>query len=358
MHLVLSGYYGFDNIGDEAILFSIIESLRRLDSQIHLTVLSNNPEFTKATYRVHSVNRWNWKEIHTVLKTADGLISGGGSLLQDATSLKSIPYYTGIMQTAMMLKIPVFIYAQGIGPIHKSLSKFIVRTTLNKVAGITVRDKGSLQLLKDIGVNKEIRIVPDPVLSLDGASFSNDWLRQQRLPGLIVTVSVRDWVSKINYKRLIAQALDKIAKDGNSIVFIPMHGEQDVKASKSVAALMKEKSTIAPGNLSMGEKISIIGESDILIGMRLHALIFAAITATPFIALSYDPKVDSFASMVDQPVAGHVNETGWDSDSLTELTFASIANIDYQSALLSEKIKPLKDHAMETAKLALDVFKG
>lgn len=356
MHVVLSGYYGFDNIGDEAILFSIIESLRRLDPHIHLTVLSNNPEFTKKTYNVEAINRWDWKEIRTVLKTADGLISGGGSLLQDATGLKSIPYYTGIMRMAMMQKKPVFIYAQGMGPIDKSISKFIVRTTLNKVAGITVRDAASRELLREIGVKKEIRVVPDPVLSLDGSSFTNDWLKKQNLTGPIVTVSVRDWASEINFKQFIAQALDKIARQGNSIVFIPMHGEYDVKASESVAALMKEKSIIAPGNLSIGEKISIIGESDLLIGMRLHALIFSAITATPFIALSYDPKIDAFASIANQPVAGHVNQTGWDADSLSTLALDSLADLDHLAALLSEKVKPLKDEAMATAKLALNVF--
>lgn len=357
MHVVLSGYYGFDNVGDEAILFSIIESLRRLDTHIDLTVLSNNPESTKMTYNVEAVNRWNLQEIRAVLKTADGLISGGGSLLQDATGLKSIPYYTGIMRMAMMLKRPVFIYAQGMGPIHKSISKFIVRTTLNKVSGITVRDEASHQLLREIGIRKEIRVVPDPVLSLDGSAFTCDWLRKQNLNGPIVIVSVRDWVSEIPFKHFIAQALDKIAKQGNSIVFIPMHGEHDVKASESVATLMKEKSIIAPGNLTIGEKISIIGESDLLIGMRLHALIFSAITTTPFIALSYDPKIDSFASIAEQPVAGHVNKTGWDSDSLSELAFAALADLENQSALLSEKIKPMKDEAMATAKLAFEVFK-
>lgn len=358
MHLVLSGYYGFDNIGDEAILYSIIESLRRLDSDIQLTVLSNNPEYTRKTYNVDAVNRWNWKEIHTALKSADGLISGGGSLLQDATSMKSIPYYTGIMQTAMMLKLPVFIYAQGIGPIHKSLSRVFVRSTLNKAAGITVRDKGSKRLLQEIGVKKDIHIVPDPVLCLDGSVFTNDWLKKQDLSGLIITVSLRDWISKYNFKTLIAEALDKIAEKGNSIVFVPMHGEQDVKTSESVAALMKEKSIVAPGDLSMGEKISIIGESDLLIGMRLHALIFSAITATPFVALSYDPKVDSFASIVDQPIAGHVSKPGWNADTLTDLVFSLIADLENQSAMLSEKIKPLKAEAIETARLALDVFKG
>lgn len=93
MHIVLSGYYGFNNIGDEAILYSIIQSLRRLEPEIDITVLSNNPEVTESLYQTKAVNRWNPAEILLALKQADGLISGGGSLFQDETGFKSVAYY-------------------------------------------------------------------------------------------------------------------------------------------------------------------------------------------------------------------------------------------------------------------------
>lgn len=356
MHIVISGYYGFDNVGDEAILFSIIKNLRYLDSKINITVLTNDPESTKAMYGVNAVNRWKLKEISNVLKTADGLISGGGSLLQDTTGLKSIPYYTGIMRIAMMHGVPVFVYAQGMGPIHKSFNKWLVSSTLNKATGITVRDESSRQLLIDIGVNKEIIVVPDPVIGLDGSLFSTTWLRQQHISKPIVAVSVRDWPSEINFKERIARALDRLARRNYSIVFVPMHGVHDYKTSMETAALMKNRSFIAPGNISIGEKISIIGQANLLIGMRLHALIFSAITATPFIALSYDPKIDAFASIAEQPVAGHVCEDGWDDKSLTELALSQLADEKRQAAFLKEKIGPMKKSALKTTELAMKMF--
>ena len=98
MRVVLSGYFGFDNVGDEAILFSIIRALRKLEPSVDITVLSNNPAETAATYGVETVNRWNIGEVRAALKSADGLISGGGSLMQDATSWKSIPYYSAVIK--------------------------------------------------------------------------------------------------------------------------------------------------------------------------------------------------------------------------------------------------------------------
>ena len=167
MHIVLSGYYGFDNVGDEAILLSIITALRKSQPDVVLTVLSNNPEKTAKTYDVQAVNRWQLKEISRVLKKADGFISGGGSLLQDQTGMKTIPYYCIIMRIAKFHKTPVFVYAQGMGPINHPLSRMITKSTLNKVAKITLRDEASKKLLEEIGVKGAMKLVPDPVMGLD-----------------------------------------------------------------------------------------------------------------------------------------------------------------------------------------------
>ena len=176
MRVVLSGYFGFDNVGDEAILFAIIRALRKLEPTIEITVLSNNPAETAATYGVNSVNRWNIGEVRSAMKSADGLISGGGSLMQDATSGKTIPYYAGVIKLAQMAKVPVFIYSQGIGPINGALGKWLVKSVFNKCAGITVRDEGSFELLREIGVRPPVTVVPDPVVGLGGNEFKSAWL--------------------------------------------------------------------------------------------------------------------------------------------------------------------------------------
>lgn len=357
MHVVLSGYYGFDNVGDDAILLSIIQSLKKWQSDIEITVLSNNPAATEQTYGVKAVNRWKMKEIRQLLKTADGLISGGGSLMQDQTGMKTIPYYAGVIQIAKWLKKPVFVYAQGMGPINHPLSKFIVRKVFNKVEQITVRDKASQALLTEIGVRKEATIVPDPVMGLNGSDFRCDWLEKVALaPKSYIAVSVRDWPSTVAYKEKIAHSLDELARQGEQIVFLPMHGEHDFVTSQEVAGLMKETSLTAPAELSIEEKIAVIGQSQLLIGMRLHSLIFSAIYATPFIAISYDPKIDAFADIVDQPVVGHVEIDNWNGVTLFEQAVAILESYTMVQENMRQAVLPLQTEATATAKLALEAF--
>lgn len=126
--LVISGYYGFRNSGDEAVLKSILTALEEESQRSNITiepiVLSGDPESTTAMYGVRSVHRMKLKEVREALKESDGLISGGGSLLQDATGLKSIPYYLGVIKLAQWLKKPTFIYAQGLA---LCIVKFLIR---------------------------------------------------------------------------------------------------------------------------------------------------------------------------------------------------------------------------------------
>lgn len=371
MHVVLSGYYGFDNVGDDAILYAIIQALQKCQKDVEITVLSNNPEATKKTYGVNAVNRWKMKEVSRAIKESDGLISGGGSLLQDQTSMKTIPYYAGIMRIANWHKKPVFIYAQGMGPINSSFSKMITHSTLNKVANITVRDEDSKKLLEEIGVQKPITIVPDPVIGLDQDAFSSSWLADKPFKDRYIAVSVRDWPSGIDYKRKIAAALDKLIAAGENIVFVPMHGAHDENASAEVVQLMHESSVIAPGNLSIEEKIAVIGQSKLLIGMRLHSLIFSSIYYTPFIAISYDPKIDAFADIMKQPIVGHVEKDNWDGEQLYGMA-AEMLGVDEnergdafgnapgnarKNGTLRNIVENMKSESLETARMALECFR-
>ncbi len=356
MRVVLSGYYGFDNVGDEAILSAMIQALRKHHSEIDITVLSNNPTSTRTTHQVHAVNRWKVHEVYSAIKRADGLISGGGSLLQDETGIKSIPYYTGVIGLAACLRKPVFVYAQGMGPFRKTYNQWIVKQALQRVSGITVRDDRSKQLLKRIGIKQDIQVVPDPVIGMEVVQLESNWLDGKKLFGKVVAVSVRDWVTNTQFKEKIARALDLTKQSGMHIMFIPMHGKQDYDTSKEVANMMKEESIIAPYNTPIEEKISLIHHADLLVGMRLHALIFAAIGSTPFIALSYDPKVDAFAKIANQPLAGHVAADNWTVTSLFQLIRQMSDNIEESSEKLIKSIRPLRKKAKETAAFALSTF--
>lgn len=356
MRVLISGYYGFHNIGDEAILKSIITALRQEKPDIKITVLSNDIEHTKNTYNVDAINRWNVAKIYLELLKSDGLISGGGSLLQDVTSSRPITYYTAIMKIAKLARKPVFIYAQGVGPISEDKNKKAVKKILNRVNYITLRDKESLDLVKSIGVTKEIEIVPDPVMGFSIDGFESNIC--DKYNGLkYITVSVRDWEkATTNFLEKIAKSCDEIVASGTSVVFIPMHGEHDYKTSKKVVNMMTEKADIFDYNASIEEKILCIKNSELMIGMRLHALIFAATVNTPMIGISYDPKIDSFLDIVNQPCIGSVDDN-WNSNDLSNKAIRIINDSLQIQTNLKINVDRLVNESRITSKKAIEIFR-
>lgn len=356
MKVLISGYYGFYNIGDEAILKSIIEALRNEDPNIDIVVLSNDVEYTKSTYKVNAINRWKLNDIYKELLKCDGLISGGGSLFQDVTSSRSILYYTGIIWLAKFAKKPIFIYAQGVGPIEKKNNRKIVGKFFNKVDYITLRDKESKLLLNSMGVRKDIDIVPDPVMGFNIENYEFK-LTKYYTKDDYITVSIRDWKkNNSEFQKNIALTCDKIVESGINVVFIPMHGQYDETISKQVVSLMRHNATVLSKDLTMEEKMMYIKESKLMIGMRLHALIFAATVGTPMIGISYDPKIDSYLKLIEQPSIGNVDK-GWSPLELTNMALDIISNYEIEKIRLENKAFKLKSLAPYTAKKALETFK-
>lgn len=305
--IVLSGYYGFDNIGDEAVLYSILSALRKEIKDVEVTVLSNNPDKTKALYSVKSVNRWKLKEVAKVIKESDMLISGGGSLLQDVTSGKTIPYYLAIVKIAQFYKKKVVFYSQGIGPVDKNFSRWLIKSVVNKVDGIYVRDAASKKLLEEIGIKRPIGAALDPVLGIEMPEEA------KRLESTkTVGIYIRPWMDEAHDKNLVENMLPGLMfllEQGYGLCFIPMHYEQDreiahtlAKAVKQAASqnekinkeLLDRKIEIIDKMLSIQEVLVYTSSFEMVIGMRLHSLIMAAASKVPVLALSYDPKVTQF----------------------------------------------------------------
>lgn len=354
MRIVLSGYYGFDNVGDEAILFAIIQSLKKYHPDVNLTVLSNNPEKTALTYQVDAVNRWNINEVRKALKYSDCLISGGGSLLQDETGMKSISYYSGVMKIAQFLKVPVFIYAQGMGPVKRHINRKIMKHVLQASEIITVRDKHSKKFLESIGVTKSIQLVPDPVMGIDASNFSSGLAKPTDPNKRVISVSIRNWAEDLSYLKKVAEALDQLADNGHEILMVPMHGKYDHETSANVASMMNNAVEIFPHDSSIEEKMAAVKESDVLLGMRLHALIFASVGNTPFVALSYDPKIDSFAEIVGQKVLGNVFSNDWSAQDIVTAIEKILADYSNHRKKLEENVIPLQQKANDTAKQVID----
>lgn len=309
MKIALSGYYGFDNAGDEALLAAICHTIKDIEPRTDFVVFSGSPEKTAHLHHLRAVNRMNPVVIAQELLTCDLLISGGGSLLQDVTGPRSLPYYISIVALAKVLKKPVIFYAQGIGPINRYFSKLLMYLIANKVDCITLRDEDSLRLLKQLGVNRPpMKITADPVFALEPTA-----LDFKQVTGLLqefgitshklVGVALRYWKALEGYQGDLARVLDNLAENGYQIVFVPMDYPNDLKESRRVAGLMQHDSFIIDNNLTSLEHIALISNFDLLVGMRLHSLIFAANRGIPFAGISYDPKIDAFLKSFDlQPL--------------------------------------------------------
>jgi polysaccharide pyruvyl transferase CsaB len=309
MKIALSGYYGFDNAGDEALLLAISSSLKSLVPDCEFVVFSGNPTKTKQLHRVRAVYNMNpWLVFHELL-TCDLLISGGGSIFQDVTSSRSLLYYISVVLLARLLGKPVVFYAQGVGPVRRRFNRWILGRVANHVNLITLRDQTSREFMRKLGVHRPpLQVTADPVFALQTDAQTIEEIRQH-YPLLAdqarrLGVSVRHWPALQGYQRNLAMVLDHFKRSGYKIIFVPMDYPNDIHESERVRAFMQEDAWIIQEDLTTAQHLAVISQLDGMVGMRLHALIFAASCGVPFAGISYAPKIDAFLDLFNkQPLA-------------------------------------------------------
>lgn len=343
--IVLSGYYGFRNSGDEAVLKSILLALEEegLTSGIDIkpVVLSNDPEWTRRTYGVEAVHRMKFSEVRKAIKSSDGLISGGGSLLQDATGVMTIPYYLGFIKLAQWMGKPTFVYAQGIGPVKRKFFRPLIAAVFRRCDYISVRDAESVALLRSMGLRGgDVEVVPDPVMALtlpEGGSSADSPVERDspenesifvatsgqtegsstdsESPLPVVGVSVRFWNRQRTELTQLAEGLSLLCRRKSvHIRFLPFHFPGDDEASRFVMDQLGNVAergcavSIAPETEHPQDMLREVSECSLLIGMRLHSLIYAASQNVPLLGVSYDPKIDQFLGRIGSVPVGTAEE--------------------------------------------------
>ena len=344
--LVLSGYYGYRNSGDEAVLQSILLALeeqgQQAGIQIEPIVLSIDPVWTSQMYGVRAAHRMRPREVVAAIRESDGLVSGGGSLLQDATGWKTIPYYLAILKLAQWLGKPTFIYSQGIGPVRRRRFFGWIRHVFNRSAYLSVRDEESAGLLAMMGVKRDrVQVVPDPVMGMPLAPTSDTQGTPKTTERIrpVVGISVRYWNEDRSELLKLAEVASKLINEHEvDIRFLPFHLPSDEQASRDILVAMDTTigssalgTTVATNESSTGttatsdnlttarvtiaeqalhpqQMLAEVSQCDLLIGMRLHSLIYAASQSVPMVGISYDPKIDQFLARIDmKPVASTTN---------------------------------------------------
>ncbi len=319
--VVISGYYGFDNMGDETLLHSISQSLAEEIPGVKLAALTRNAKKNRPENGgsgVRLIERTNLLGVVRSLKGAKLLISGGGTLFQDGTSSRSLWYYAGVIRLAKHMGTKVYVYANGIGPIGSEKNRRLTADVVNSADCVTLRDPDSLEELVNLGVDRNKgSVTADPAFltpMYTGEKLEKALLKYGPMDGCpFFAVSLRRCEGRlaqlIDEERLMNETAAACAALSEQYdlrpVFIPMQPQNDEEICKKTVerinsilggerAMMAEPET-AP------ELVGILSRARFVLGMRLHMLIFSGCARVPAIGLSYDPKIDSVMKRLEQP---------------------------------------------------------
>lgn len=302
--VVISGFYGFHNIGDEAILLTLTQKLKMVNPKVQITVLSNNPEETMQKFDVNAVNRSDAFKVATAIMKCDVLLSGGGSLLQDVTSARSIHYYLSIIRMGLLFRKKVFLISHGVGPLIRESNKKRVRRILNKVHRITVRDVKSYELLMSIGVKPEkASVTTDPVMALECQPLDEGKgiidklkLKDPDRQNIAIAIRQKDFRDDAHKDSLIQMA-NRLAQRYN-VIFVPFYYKNDTKIFQDLHGKTDEHVYFIVDKYNSLAFLSLVQNMHILVGSRLHSLIFSLVAEVPFVGISYDPKIENFLETV------------------------------------------------------------
>ncbi|MFP3953674.1 MAG: polysaccharide pyruvyl transferase CsaB [Candidatus Acetothermia bacterium] len=361
--IAISGYYGYGNLGDEAILEAMVKGLidRFGDERIRLVVLSDDPEETEKAHGVSAIDRWSPTKIFRTLRHSDLLISGGGGLFQDRTSSFSLWYYLAIIWLARLLRTPVYIIGQGIGPIKHWFNDLFFRWTVNQANGALVRDPASYELLEETNLNStNIRAGADLAFLLpEGESGETDFFEDER--PTIVAAALRDDIrGKMDVVRAVSSGLDLLHKKfGVTVVLFSTNPIADKQINHDLrAATDTDCNVIDVPHLTPRQLVEMMKGIDLIIGGRLHAVIFSLLSGTPVQGISYDPKMDHLIHEINESVESatiplwHPDELINARDYLANLE-DTYENKDSQRAGLEKVRKELELEAREGLETAL-----
>jgi polysaccharide pyruvyl transferase CsaB len=360
----ITGSYGGMNLGDEAILQSILEQLRREAPGCEITVFSRDAEDTKRRHKVERavpVRKLSRAEVVPEIERLDLLLFGGGGILYDADART----YLREVLVAKEHGVPVMLFAVGAGPLSDPIVQRSVRDALDGVAAITVREKSAQQLLEEAGVRREVVVTADPALLLKPEPLPRNILKIEGLEGRkhLIGMSVREPgvaapdLDPNVYHALLANAADfMVDRFDADVVFVPMERSVlDSQHSHAVIAKMlrAQRARVLNGEYTSGQLLSLMGHFSFVVGMRLHFLIFAALRGVPFVALPYAGKVAGFLEDLKLPapplnlvnpgrLCAHL-DASWDDRRRVK-------------AVLAKSLPALQERSRQTIKIALEVL--
>ena len=358
---LVCGAYGRGNAGDDAILEAIVTELRQVDPDLPVWVLSRNPKDTRLTYRVNSIYTFAFPRFLARMRKTRLYINGGGSLMQDVTSHRSLWFYLFTISAAKRLGNRVMMYGCGIGPIHSQANRRRAAKVLQRsVDAITLRDTHSADELKDMGVSApEIILSADPTVILPPApeTVVDGILESQGIDprGKYIGFSLRPWPGFEGKAALFGAAADyAYEKYGLIPMFLPIEKRLDVAAARLAAAHMKAPHYILEDTGSSSHTIGLFARMQAVVSMRLHALVFSASQGVPLVGVVYDQKISSFLSYIGQDLYTDLEDVT--EETLCRYIDAACGRIGDQEFLSGgvERLRQVEERNSETARRLLE----
>lgn len=353
----IHGFYGQGNLGDEAILKALLQEFSKF-SDIKVVVFSSKPKQVSLTHGVSSVHSKGRRSILRriwEIKTSDLFILGGGDLLKDyGNNSSSLTGWLRLLRFAKRLNVKTALFAVGVENIRYDKSGKLIKEALDGVDLITVRDCNSKDILRDIGVTNEIKVVSDPAVLL--TNIHADKIEDNLISSKVI-ICIRHWFSKgfyiekpevnENFIQSLSVMADFLIEHYNTkIDFIPFRTtsyDDDRIVAKQVVSYMKHKDKIhiysyAP---EVDEFIEMAKQSSLVIGMRLHSLILATSIGVPVIGLEYMPKVRAYMESIKQSEYSLDLET-ITSEKLINKILVTFERYKERSNIISSEVSRLK----------------
>ncbi len=316
--VLICGAYGKGNSGDDAILTAIAAALRERDSDLPIYATSRAPARTARDVEVGSVYAFNPWRLHRLMRRTALYLSGGGSLIQDATSTRSLRYYLYSLRAARRRGNRVMMFGCGIGPVRRPINRRRARQIIQEcVDQISLRDRTSLLELQSLGVtgipvsvtaDLAFLIQPADPVAVEALCAVHGIAPSERL----LILAPRPWEGAGRLAEAFAETARYAAEAyGYRSVLLAMEPERDRSVCRRVAALAAEAGVVCPvweANRNVGMVVGLIRRADAVLAMRLHALIFAASQGTRYAGVSYDPKVSGFLRDMEQSLCCTLEE--------------------------------------------------
>lgn len=294
LKILIIGYYGAKNTGDEVLLKATVELLRSIYDSPDIKAITYNVEDTAQNHGIDGISRNKLLSIINAVKESDMVIGGGGSMIQNVTSNRSLIYYLAILKIAKLFKKKVMLLGNGIGPINGKLPLCMTVKILRKLDTIILRDADSFKLLESKGL-KNIYLGSDLAFNIEYGNIADSPTEPKR-----IAVNLRSWFYGREFLIEFKKFIEYLVDSGFEVVLIPFQsGNDDLVLKEIVESVDGEKIIIVESD-DCEDILREISKAELFIGMRLHGLIFSSIVNTPFIGLSYDPKVSAFSKSQGQ----------------------------------------------------------